>query len=311
MSLLRNQLNHALVPRSISRSSTKSFHPNDNINQASASSLINPRKMSQTKDPLPILDHIVILVSHATLVELPDRLKGLFTVVIGGEHANGLTYNNLILFEDGVYIELIAFYDNVDPEERKRHRWGQLEENTIVDWAYTLPHEDDFASLQGRVHDANAGYTYDDPVPGGRKRPDGEVLKWSTAAARQENDQPTMRGRLPFWCLDKTPRRLRVPYENNPQTQHPSGARGIARVALHVPTEELSKLGSAYSAVHQSDGNHGLWRVEVPSGGLGGAQAVSLLGTETKPRIFLTLLGKSSSPPVIEVLPGLIFTVEQ
>lgn len=191
--------------------------------------------MSSAPDTLPILDHIVILVSETTLSQLPTQLADAFTVAPGGEHADGLTLNRLILLEDGVYIELIAFHDDADPERRKNHRWGQLPENTVIDWAHTLPHAEDFGRVQQRVKTADAGFTYDDPVPGGRKRPDGQVLKWAVAAARKSDGQPSARGRLPFWCLDGTPRELRVPYENNPETEHTSGARGIARVEIYVP----------------------------------------------------------------------------
>src|SRR5690625_157113 len=124
--------------------------------------------MSGPAGPRPTLDHIVILVSHQTLQTIPDRLQDVLVVAPGGAHADGLTSNKLILLADGVYIEFIAFFDDVDPERRRRHRWGNLKENNIVDWAYTLPHEGGFGAVQQRVADAQAGYTYDDPVAGGR-----------------------------------------------------------------------------------------------------------------------------------------------
>ncbi|OAQ84912.1 glyoxalase-like domain-containing protein [Purpureocillium lilacinum] len=120
--------------------------------------------MSGPAGPRPTLDHIVILVSHQTLQTIPDRLQDVLVVAPGGAHADGLTSNKLILLADGVYIEFIAFFDDVDPERRRRHRWGNLKENNIVDWAYTLPHEGGFGAVQQRVADAQAGYTYDDPV---------------------------------------------------------------------------------------------------------------------------------------------------
>lgn len=87
---------------------------------------------------LPILDHVVILVSYKSLQELPKNLENSLIVIEGGSHADGRTVNKLIIFSDGSYIELIAFRDGLDPERRKERRWGSLKECAIVDWAYTL-----------------------------------------------------------------------------------------------------------------------------------------------------------------------------
>lgn len=263
--------------------------------------------MSSFPNTLPILDHIVILVSQTTLLQLPTQLKDAFIVAPGGEHADGLTLNRLILLQDGVYIELIAFHDHADPVRRKNHRWGQLPENTIIDWAYTLPHADNFGSVQQRVKDADAGYRYDDPVPGGRKRPDGEVLKWSVAAARKSDGQPSARGRLPFWCLDRTPRELRVPYENNPETEHPSGAKGVARVELYVPAEDIAALSETYSAIHQESSKTGIheWHYKVPSTKDNENGRLYLQSDEKKKGIVVLFLGTKNSPGEVELVPGL------
>src|SRR5205809_8052880 len=54
------------------------------------------------------IDHVVILVNE--LSKATDDYTSLgFTVVQGGEHADGLTHNALISFADGAYLELIAF----------------------------------------------------------------------------------------------------------------------------------------------------------------------------------------------------------
>src|SRR5688572_30729390 len=109
----------------------------------------------------PVLDHLVILVSETTLATLTEKLKNSFVVVTGGEHTGGQTFNKLIFFQDGSYVELIAFYDRVTPEDRKAHRWGSAKENTIVDWAFTLPDETNFVHVQRRVAEAKGGITYD------------------------------------------------------------------------------------------------------------------------------------------------------
>lgn len=271
--------------------------------------------MSSQAAPQPSLDHIVILVSHETLVGLPDRLKGSFTVAPGGTHADGLTSNRLILFEDGVYIELIAFFDNIDPDRRKKHRWGQLKEGAIIDWAYTLRHESDFAAVQQRVDNAQAGFTYSDPVSGGRTKPDGTVLKWAVAAARDAQGNASWPGILPFWCLDRTDRQLRVPYETDHQrTHHPCGALGVSSLALSVPEQEVTALGRVYDGIHHQSGSASGsgqgWHFDVPSGSTAGKHAIRLLGSDGASGIKLVLQGTGDSPATVELLPGLELQIE-
>lgn len=44
-----------------------------------------------------------------------------------------------------------------------------------------------------------------------------------------------MGAELPFWCIDRTPRDLRVPYKMAPKTKsHPSGALGVMAVTVSV-----------------------------------------------------------------------------
>ncbi|QYS98694.1 Glyoxalase-like_dom domain-containing protein [Trichoderma simmonsii] len=270
-------------------------------------------EQTSTGSPQPTLDHIVILVSASDLLQLPDRLKDSFVVSPGGTHAGGQTFNKLILFEDGVYIELIAFAEGISPEERAKHRWGRQRENTIVDWAYTLPHESDFGAVQQRVRDAKAGLTYKDPVPGGRTRPDGVVLKWAIGAPQDENGNEPEPGILPFWCLDRTPRSNRVPYqEDKAQTQHPSGARGVSRVRLNVPQEQLSALQSVYDAIHDVDRaarGEDEWTFSTPDSS---AKARHTLGvaSESGPKIKLAFQGSVGSPSFLEILPGIVVKFE-
>jgi hypothetical protein len=68
----------------------------------------------------PYLDHIIILVSYQELQSLPAWIPKNFTVTPGGRHADGKTENKLICFEDGSYIEFIAFINN-DPKMREGH----------------------------------------------------------------------------------------------------------------------------------------------------------------------------------------------
>lgn len=210
----------------------------------------------------PILDHVVILVPSQVLENLPLWLVNHLAVLPGGQHADGLTKNKLIIFEDGVYIELIAFVDGIDPERRNGHRWGRRSEGQIVDWAFTLvpegpgDPEEQFPAIQGRVRDAHAGFTYSDLVPGGRTTPDGIELRWAVSAPQSANNdeteyEPTLDGgELPFWCLDRTPRRLRVPFHSPENVQHPCGAVGLGAVEILVKGEgKANRLHKVYDAV--------------------------------------------------------------
>ena len=59
------------------------------------------------------LDHLVILVDDLDLAAADYERLG-FAVTLGGEHADGLTRNALIPFDDGSYFELVSFLDPQD-----------------------------------------------------------------------------------------------------------------------------------------------------------------------------------------------------
>lgn len=265
----------------------------------------------------PTLDHIVILISHETLLGLSDCIQHLFIVAPGGTHADGLTSNKLVLLPDGVYIEFIAFFPDIDPEKRRSHRWGNLKEGTVIDWAFTLPSDDGggdvFGSVQRRVQDADAGFFYEDAVPGGRKKDNGTILKWAVSAPRHTTlGHAVYPGGLPFWCLDRTPRDLRVPYAVEPHlTHHPSGVQGVSFLALLVPTGEVPNLAKTYNAVfgRSDDPQDRVWQYAVPSGSAAGRHAISLSGIEGD-ETFLKLLLNGPSRGTFELLPGLVLEVE-
>ncbi|KAJ5217341.1 hypothetical protein N7468_010349 [Penicillium chermesinum] len=236
--------------------------------------------LSQT----PLLDHIVILVSHKDLLEISKFLDGQFTLAPGGTHADGLTANKLILLPDGVYLELIAFFDDVDPERRRQHRWGKAKENTIIDWAFTLPSEDDFPAVQKRLQQAGFGGSYTDPIPGGRTKPDGTILKWAVSTPRDSQGNPAQPGSLPFWCFDRTPREKRVPYEAE---KKPHSAPEWAKVV--------------YDAILGGNWNYG-----VPSGSNNARHDISLSSGDTTVRLVFN----GSKPGKGELLPGISFEIE-
>lgn len=178
------------------------------------------------------LDHLVILVRDLDVAAADYERLG-FSVTQGGEHADGLTRNALIPFEDGSYFELVAF---LDPEDTRDNVWG---------WRKFLPHEglidycvasDDLESDVSRLE--SLGFEVDGPDDGGRRLPDGTEIRWRSASIRQE-------GRLlPFLIEDLTPRGLRVP--GGPAAEHPNGASGISRLEIAAPDarEAASSLAS-------------------------------------------------------------------
>lgn len=211
----------------------------------------------------PTLDHIVILVPRQKLLALPSWVTDSFTVVDGGQHAGGVTENKLILLQDGVYVELIAFVGTGDESDpgRQSHRWGAQPEGHIIDWALSLvapagTADEEFQQIQARVGAAAVGLVYQDLVAGGRTTPDGVVLKWATAspaaAAAASDGTDLSGGLLPFWCLDRTERQLRVPYASagGSLARHPSAAVGVAGVTLYVADPALlDRLRRVYDAI--------------------------------------------------------------
>ena len=137
------------------------------------------------------IDHLVIAVKD---LEAATRAYGElgFTVVPGGRHPVG-TYNTLIAFPDGSYLELIGFYrDNPD------HRWWAALQRGggLVD--YCLQTDD----LMGDTRAfRDAGVDIADPVSQSRVRPDGYQLRWVFSLARGPH-----RGVGPFLINDETPR---------------------------------------------------------------------------------------------------------
>ncbi|KAJ6006258.1 hypothetical protein N7451_004202 [Penicillium sp. IBT 35674x] len=251
----------------------------------------------------PILDHFVILVSHKTLLGISEYTNGQFTLAPGGTHADGLTANKLILLPDGVYLELIAFFDDADPEKRRQHRWGKEKEGTIIDWAFTLPSENNFGTIQQRVQDAATGFSYTDPIPGGRTKPDGTVLKWAICAPKDDQGDGLAPGSMPFWCLDRTPRANRVPYETEAYlTRHPNGVQGVSSVLIHIPDGGDVTLNGTYDAIFG-----GAWKYTVPSGSNAGHHTVSISGEQAA--IQLVLHGSKSGR--VELLPGLLIDIEE
>jgi catechol 2,3-dioxygenase-like lactoylglutathione lyase family enzyme len=169
------------------------------------------------------IDHIVIAVHDLDKAIETYRNLG-FTVVEGGKHPVG-SYNALIGFQDGSYVELIAFY-----EESPNHPWWDLLHKRgggLVD--FCMQTNDIRADYQ---HFENLGVEMTDIVDLGRARPDGYYLEWI-------NNKTTgkYQGIIPFIIEDKTPREERLPKE----TDHNNGVTGIDTLTVATPNLDLPR----------------------------------------------------------------------
>jgi catechol 2,3-dioxygenase-like lactoylglutathione lyase family enzyme len=180
------------------------------------------------------LDHVVIAVSDLEAAMADYRALG-FTVVPGGSHPGRTSHNALVVFEDGSYLELIA-WKSPNPAER----WcveHQEHGDGLMDFAL-LPEDTAAAIAAAKAR----GLALNGPIDGGRQRPDGVELKWQTG--RQLTFD------LPFLCGDVTPRALRVP--EGEVRRHPNGVRGIASVTVAV--RDLDASIARYRALLGDDG---------------------------------------------------------
>ena len=175
------------------------------------------------------IDHLVIAVNDLAAARASYTALG-FTVVEGGRHTGIGTYNALIAFQDGAYLELIAFY-----EPRDDHRWfAPLQKGQgLVD--FCLQTDDlpgDTVALR------RAGVDIDEPEHRNRKRPDGKDIRWIFSLARGAH-----RGVAPFIIADETGRDERVPRERT----HANGVTGVGTVTVAV--DDLARVRGWYASV--------------------------------------------------------------
>jgi len=202
-----------------------------------------------------MIDHIVYLSLPGTVEDTTQKFEELgFRVLPGGVHADGLTANALVVFEDGVYLELICFthppahYPLGSPERAARdsHRWARAAPGWI-DYAF-LGTGDAGRSVSARINERSLARGNDalylPEVAGGRVRMDGVQLQWLISAPIDDVGV----GALPFFCGDVTPRSLRVPH-GTPNTEHPSAAAGVALVRLAVHPSAFSKTAERLTVV--------------------------------------------------------------
>lgn len=186
------------------------------------------------------IDHIVIAVNDLdTAIKTYTNLG--FTVVEGGKHPTG-SYNALIGFEDGAYIEILAFY-----EKSPDHPWWDLLHQRgggLIDFCMQT---DDIRADHAKFREL--GVEMSDIVDLSRKRPDGYLLEWINNKTYDE-----YQGLIPFIIEDKTPREERVPKE----TDHANGVTGIhtmtfATADFDIPQEIIGTMLGEPTSVKYDD----------------------------------------------------------
>ncbi|HUF93978.1 MAG TPA: VOC family protein [Candidatus Limnocylindria bacterium] len=175
------------------------------------------------------IDHLVIAVDDLEAARASYTALG-FTVVEGGRHTGIGTYNALIAFQDGAYLELIAFY-----EPRDDHRWfAPLQKGQgLVDFCLQT---DDLPADTLALR--RAGVDIGEPEHRNRKRPDGKDIRWIFSLARGAH-----RGVAPFIIADESGRDERVPRERT----HANGVTGIGTVTVAV--DDLARVRGWYASV--------------------------------------------------------------
>jgi hypothetical protein len=166
------------------------------------------------------VDHITVCGADLTVLQDAFARLGL-TADYGGPHASGGTHMAVIGLDDGSYIELVA---PLKAGSATDSGWSKLMLANAGACAWAVGSAD----IQKDVDALKvAALPVDGPFPGGRKRPDGRVLKWKTAALGTQQAGAM----LPFMIQDSTPREWRVkPSASAAQM----GLNNVAAVVLAV-----------------------------------------------------------------------------
>ncbi|KAI0597322.1 hypothetical protein F4775DRAFT_602752 [Biscogniauxia sp. FL1348] len=188
---------------------------------------------------IPVLNHAIVLVPYEFLENPPLSAREVFHLTPAGRQSDDEQTRSLRAhFKDGTYLEFIAFLPDTDPEARSKHRYGECEEGTVVDWAIRFVSDvpgrsdanwrDMFDAMQLRVRDSGTGVIYTQPEDAGRDMvvafsAHGGHLEW-----RRELDM--VPGEVPYWVLLRSDARPTAAADE----QHPSRAAGLAAVEVRI-----------------------------------------------------------------------------
>ncbi len=176
------------------------------------------------------VDHVTIAGRDLKAMQAEFARAGIRTEY-GGKHTNGLTEMALASFADGSYLELIAAQD--PRVGAAQHYWGKFIDGNAGPCAWAI-RSDDLEDAAKRL-DAKVS-------SGGRKRPDGVLLQWHSAAIGLEV-QGTF---FPFMIHDDTERALRADPSGKPTMPE---WRGVAEV--YIAVRDLDEAVKRYRAAFQ------------------------------------------------------------
>jgi hypothetical protein len=184
------------------------------------------------------IDHVTLCGS--SLEELRKALAdaGLATDY-GGPHTNQRTHMALLGFEDGSYLELIAPMTRTTGFSGFMAGWIPFMNADAGAGAWAIQ-TSNIREEGDRLQAAGVNATI--PEPGGRKKDEGNMLRWQTASIG-----PGAAGSLlPFMIQDETPRELRV--------QPSKGARGTGLTGVEIVVLGVGELTLAIACFRKAYG---------------------------------------------------------
>ena len=167
-----------------------------------------------------VVDHVTICGPDLPALQEAFTRLGL-AADYGGPHANGGTHMAVLGLEDASYVELVA---PLKARIATDSSWSKLMLANAGPCAWAVSSQDIQKDVDAMKQ---AGLAMDGPFPGGRKKPDGKMLEWQTAALSTEHAGAV----LPFMIQDRTPREWRVLPSSSAQDM---GLTGVAAVVLGV-----------------------------------------------------------------------------
>jgi len=148
------------------------------------------------------IDHVT--AAGADLKQLQAKLQAAgIPSVYGGPHTNRATEMALVSFPDGSYLELLGIQPNADANAVAKYEWSAFLRGDAGPCAWAV-RERNLPAEVARLR--SVGVKVSEPVPGGRRRPDGVQLQWQTSNIGEE----TRGVFFPFAIQDVTPRDRRA-----------------------------------------------------------------------------------------------------
>src|SRR5258708_6419937 len=182
------------------------------------------------------LDHVTLAWSSLEPLERALVEVGL-RADYGGPHGNRATHMDVLGFDDGSYVELIAPFEPGAPMAWEAHLRGDAGPSA---WAVSLSSTPELAAEAARMR--ARGVPVRGPMPSSRMRPDGRHAEWEYAFLGEGEPGAT----LPFLIADRTPRDLRV---RSSASVAGTELTGVELVVLAVP--DLVQAASLFRRVYE------------------------------------------------------------